>query len=74
MTADKYRRLSDGKVLTEEEMWAVFQPQLEAMTTEDIAAMDEYLESTGGVAGEISLEELVYESEDYEIVGDEKNE
>ncbi len=67
----RYRRISDGKILTEDEMWAVFQPQLDAMTPEDIAAMDEYLESTGGVPGEISLEELVYESDDYELVWDE---
>ncbi len=45
---DRYRRLSDGKILTEDEMWAVFQPILDALTPEDTAAMDEYLESTAG--------------------------
>ena len=53
-------------------MWAVLQPVLDALTPEDMAAMDEYLESDGGVPGEISLEELVYESDDYEIVEDYK--
>lgn len=70
MTEPKYRRISDGQILTEDEMWAVFQPMLDALTPDDIAAMDEYAEYTGGVLGEVSLEELVYESEDYEVVWD----
>ncbi|MDP7724170.1 hypothetical protein [Mycobacterium sp. TY814] len=54
--------MSDGKIFTEDEMWAVFQPQIDAMTPEDVAAMDEYLEYDGGTLGEITLAELVYES------------
>ena len=49
--SDRYRRLSDGKILTEDEMWAVLQPVLDALTPEDL---DERAGYGYGYAGKVS--------------------
>lgn len=66
--AGRYRRLSDGKILTEDEMEMVFLERLKELTPEDIAAYTEY---SGVGIEEMSLDEWLLESDEYAWIDDE---
>ena len=66
--AARYRRFSDGKTLTEDEMEKLFLRRLGELTPEDIAAYTEY---SGVGIEEMSLGEWVLESDEFERIDDE---
>lgn len=65
--ADRYRRLSDAKIFTENEMETLLLKRVNELTPEDIAAYTEY--SGVGIEG-LSLDEWLLESDEFERIQD----